>query len=228
MDISLITSFIEDASNLMVKVQSLSIQEAPIDEGDEVSEEDVVEVYDDVEVVDNDEINDKENPSPGDFSSLCDNFGCVLGVSAQTIEAYTSWKDGNISDSEFLSNIAETLKNDEFKGAVSGIMVPVSQTIAKFGASMSTVFPVAVIAAPLVGAAVNMAINQSHSRTLQQARHYQSLNELYTDFQESIAKSQYEYAQFKSKLEKQDYAYNAIKRQDEKVTSALKNLYDSI
>ena len=234
MDISKVASFIEDASNLMAKVQMYTIQESTSAmDLDESTDEDV-EVFDDIEVIDNEEIADEEDVmdeelhSTGDFSSICGNFGCVLGVSAQTMEAYSSWKEGNITDSEFLANIAEKLKDDEFKGAVSGIMVPISQTFSKLGITMPAVFPVAVIAAPVLGAVLNHAVNDSYNKTLQKARHYQSLNVMYEDFQKSILRSQYEYAQFQAKLEKQEHEYNMLKKQDDKVTSSLKNLYDSI
>lgn len=190
------------------------------------------ESFDDMEIIDSDDIIDCDKvnfdePQPTDMIANSP-VGCVVGMGIQAIELYDSWKNGEISDFEYLKGVVQAKDDAELFEKAAGIIIPVQNMIQVMGASAPVTFPVAFIAAPIVAGVVEDTINKHHNKLLDKAKFYQSSQVMYKDFMVNVANSERELHQFLDKVKQQNHEFDTMRNIDKKINKSLRNLYDSI
>ena len=81
--------------------------------------------------------------------------GCAVGVTVEALASYRAWKDGRLTDDEYLAEILKAGGNAGLTAAgTAGIMLPVSAAVTAAGMSTLITIPVAF----LVGGAVNRIV----------------------------------------------------------------------
>lgn len=156
--------------------------------------------------------------------------GCVIGMGTEMLISYKSWKNGDLSDDEYLSEImmagGESATATAF---ATGIMIPVSANIVVAGMSSVLTIPVAFV----VSSAINQVVAPCFSRgkyreILRTVQYYQSLDKIYADFIKVAEKAFMNYENYINQMDKQEKIYNGLNGKSNLLNVQLKNLYDSI
>lgn len=156
--------------------------------------------------------------------------GCAFGIGSEAIYSYKKWKNSELSNDEYLTEILKSGGDAGTSAALTtGIMIPVSATITELGISSIINLPIAFA----VTAAVNKIVapcfgKGEYKKIIGEAHYYQSLESLYYSFMNSIECASNEYEHFAKKYSEQENKYQRIKEKDNAVNQALKDLYDSI
>ena len=156
--------------------------------------------------------------------------GAVIGMTTETIISYRAWKDGQISDDEYLKEVLKAGGDAGVTaGATTAIMIPVQSAITVAGASNLLTFPVAIV----MGAAVNNIVAPCFGRgkyrqILQDAKYYQSLEYVYDDFIQIVENTSEKYAEYIFNMQVQKNQHETMKKASMKMNESLKDLYDSI
>lgn len=157
-------------------------------------------------------------------------IGCVVGMGMETLVSYRQWKQGILSDEEYLKEIAKAGGDSGVTAAVSaGIMIPISAAITTAGVSSIITIPIAFV----VGGAINKIVAPCFGRgkyrqILQKAKYYQSIEDCYDSFIESAEYAADEYVVFVNQMQNQTVRHEQIKRKSMEINKDLKALYDSI
>ena len=156
--------------------------------------------------------------------------GCAFGIGTEAIASYRLWKQGDITDEEYLDEILCAGGEAGTTAAVStGILVPVSAAVTGAGASTLLTIPVAFAVTAGVDKIVAPCFGRGeYRRILNKARYYRSMEQMYQGFVQSTARAAGEYEQFAAACAAQEQTYQTIRQKDRAVTKALKDLYDSI
>lgn len=156
--------------------------------------------------------------------------GCAIGIGTEAIVSYKSWKQGNISDEEYLKEILKSGGDAGVtSGVTAGIMIPVSAAITAGGASTLLTIPVAFI----IGGAVNKVIAPCFGRgqyreILSKAKYYQNIENVYDDLVDSMRYASEQYYDFVSHMGKQKAIHQELKARSMEMNKELKDLYDLI
>lgn len=156
--------------------------------------------------------------------------GCSIGVGTEAIVSYKSWKQGNISDEEYLKEILKSGGDAGVtSGLTAGIMIPVSATITVAGASTLLTIPVAFV----IGGAVNKVVAPCFGRgqyreSLSKAKYYQNIENVYDDLVDSMRYASEQYYDFVSHMGKQKAIHQELKTRSMEMNKELKDLYDLI
>ena len=157
-------------------------------------------------------------------------IGCVIGMGTEAVLSFRVWKNGDLTDEEYLKEILKSGGDAGLTaGASAGIMIPVSAAITVAGMSSLITIPVAFA----VSSAVNQVIAPCFGRgeykeLLAQARYYQSLNAAYQDLSESMQAASEEYYNFVCQMARQWQTYQTIQSRSRETDKGLQNLLDSI
>ncbi|WP_195454926.1 hypothetical protein [Turicibacter sanguinis] len=156
--------------------------------------------------------------------------GCTIGIGTEAIISYKSWKNGQLTNEEYLKEI---LKSGGDAGATSGItagvMIPVSSAITVAGASTFLTIPVAFV----VGGTVNKVVAPCFARgeyreILSKAKYYQNVENVYDDLINSMEYASEQYYEFVSHISQQNVIHQELKKSNMEMNKELKDLYDSI
>ena len=157
-------------------------------------------------------------------------IGCAVGIGTEAVLSYKSWKAGQITDEEYLSEILKSGGNAGVTaGATAGIMIPVSAAITAAGASTLLTIPVAFV----VNNAVNKIIAPCFGRgqykeILSKAKYYQNIEDVYDDLINSMQYASQQYYEYVKQMAHQRTIHQEMKQRSMKMNENLKNLYDSI
>lgn len=156
--------------------------------------------------------------------------GGAIGLGTEAIASYKSWKQGNLSDEEYLKEILKSGGDAAAtSAATAGIMIPVSAAITAAGASTLLTIPVAFIIGGAVSKVVAPCFGRGQYREiLSKARYYQNLENIYDDLVDSMRYASEQYYDFVSHMSKQHSIHQDLKSHSMKMNKELKNLYDSI
>ena len=156
--------------------------------------------------------------------------GCAIGMGVETIASYRSWKQGSLTDTEYLAEILKSGGDAGFTaGATAGIMIPVSATITAAGLTSFLTIPVAFV----VSAAVNQVVAPCFARgqyreILSKARYYQSVDAVYGDLLTNMQTALEEYYAFVRYMAQQREIHQTMRGKSEELSGDLKALLDSI
>lgn len=156
--------------------------------------------------------------------------GCAIGITVEALASYRAWKEGRLTDDEYLAEILKAGGNAGLTAAgTAGIMLPMSAAITAAGASTLITIPVAFI----VGGAVNKIIAPcfglgEYRRILSQAKYYQNIETLYQDMIASMESSAGHYLEFVQGMRKQSAFHENAKRVSMRLNQDLEALYNSI
>lgn len=156
--------------------------------------------------------------------------GCIIGIGSESVISYNSWKEGELTDKDYLMEILKSGGDAGVtSGVTSGIMIPVSATITAAGASTILTIPVAFV----VGGAVNKVVapcfgRGDYKKVLSKAKYYQNLENVYDDLLNSMEYASVQYYDFVSHMSSQNEIHQELKKCDTEINKELKNLYDSI
>lgn len=156
--------------------------------------------------------------------------GCIIGIGSESVISYNSWKQGELTDKDYLMEILKSGGDAGVtSGVTSGIMIPVSATITAAGASTVLTIPVAFV----VGGAVNKVVapcfgRGDYKKILTKAKYYQNLENVYDDLLNSMEYASVQYYDFVSHMSRQNEIHQELKKCDTEINKELKDLYDSI
>lgn len=164
-------------------------------------------------------------------------MGCVIGITTESIASFKKWKNGEISNREYLNEIAKAGGDAGVTGSItSGIMIPISASITSMGVSTIITIPIAYV----VGGAVNKVVAPCFARgkykeILNNAKYYQNLEYAYNDLMNSIENSAKEYEKYILNVKNQanknkelDLINEQLENVSREIDKKLKDLYDSI
>ena len=156
--------------------------------------------------------------------------GAVIGMTTETIISYRAWKDGQISDEEYLKEVLKAGGDAGVTaGATTAIMIPIQSAITVAGASNLLTFPVAIV----MGAAVSNIVAPCFGRgkyrqILHDAKYYQSMQNVYMDFIREVEKTSNQYIGYMKQIQRQKSDFEDMRSVSKRMDIELKNLYDSI
>lgn len=157
-------------------------------------------------------------------------IGCVIGMGTEAVMSYKSWKNGDLSDDEYLKEVLKAGGDAGLTAAgTSGIMLPISAAITAAGVSSLVTIPIAFV----VGSAVNKIIAPCFGRgqyrqVLNEAKYYQSIENVYDDFLLVAEQSANQYVTYVQQMQLQANRHNQMKQISRNMDQALNDLYDSI
>lgn len=157
-------------------------------------------------------------------------IGCAIGIGTEAIVSYKAWKNGQLSDEEYIKEVLKAGGDAGVTtGTTAGIMIPVSAAITAAGASVLITIPIAFV----VGGVVNKVVAPCFARgqyreILSKAKYYQNLENVYDDLVDSMQYASEQYCGFLESIRQQNAAHQQLKKQSTEINKELKNLYDSI
>ena len=155
---------------------------------------------------------------------------CVVGMGIETVGSYRQWKQGIISDEEYVKEVLKAGGDSGITAAASaGIMIPVSALATATGVSAWITLPVAFVVSGAVNEIVAPCFGRGKYRqVLCRAKYYQKIEECYDDFIMAASYAADEYIDFLQQYQQQVVYHAQIKKKDMDINKKLKNLYDSI
>ena len=157
-------------------------------------------------------------------------IGCVIGLGMEAVTSYRGWKQGHLTDEEYLREIMQSGGDAGVtSGATAGIMIPVSAAVTAAGISSWVTIPVAIVVSSAVNKIVAPCFRRGEYRKLlSEARYYQNIEAVYGDLLSSMQAASEEYYDFVCHMSQQAQMHQAMKEKSAEVNEALKNLYNSI
>lgn len=155
---------------------------------------------------------------------------CIVGMGIESVNSYQLWKNGDLSDEEYVNEIMKVGVDSGVTAAASaGIMVPVSGVITAAGISSYVTIPIAFVVGGVVNEIVAPCFGQGkYQKILENARYYQRLEECYNELLRQISYSADEYIDFVNCYQMQENKHRQMKRTSMELNKSLKDLYDSI
>ncbi len=157
-------------------------------------------------------------------------IGCVVGIGTEALFSYERWKNNELSDEQYLSEVLKSGGEAGTTAALStGVMIPVSAAITAAGISSIVTVPIAFVVTAGINKVVAPCFGRGeYKRIIGKAQYYQSIESMYKPFMESMERAIYEYENFINEFAKQEKEYCCIQKKDRMVNESLKRLYDSI
>ena len=157
-------------------------------------------------------------------------IGCAIGITVESLASYRAWKNGQLSDSEYLAEILKSGANASLTAAgTAGIMLPVSSAITAAGASSLITIPVAFLVGPALNKIIAPCFGRGEYRKiLSQAKYYLSLETLYDDLLVSMEDSAGSFMEFMRSMKSQRAFHENAKRVSMSLNRDLETLYNSI
>ena len=156
--------------------------------------------------------------------------GCVIGMGIETVASYKQWKNGYISDEQYIKEILKSGGESGTTAALtSGVMIPISAAVTAAGMSTVITIPIAFAVSGAINKVVAPCFGRGEYRQiLSEAKYYQNMNGVYQDLVESMENASQQYYNFVLSMEKQNAIYQQLKRMSMEKKKDLKRLYDSI
>ena len=156
--------------------------------------------------------------------------GCVIGMGTEVVFSYKAWKNGQISDQEYLKEVLKSGGDAGVTaGLTSGIMVPISAAITAAGFSSVVTVPVAIVVGGIINKIVAPCFGRGeYKKILSQAKYYQNLENVYKNLVVSMENASNQYYNFVSSMNNQQKVNNLMKQKSLELNIELKNLYDKI
>lgn len=157
-------------------------------------------------------------------------IGAVIGMTTETIMSYRAWKNGEISDKEYLQEVLKAGGDAGITaGATTAAMIPVQAAIAAAGASTLIGIPIAIV----FGGAINNVVAPCFGRgkyraILGEAKYYQALEDVYDDFIRVAENSAEQFTAYVQHMEGQVSRHVQMRQVSKQMDKKLKDLYDSI
>ena len=220
--------FLKETSTIIADVRGNSVEDA-MEEMDIIDAE-CVEIEDsyDEDIMEESDIENPEMEEKSESQSGEKSIGGLLRIGADSLDVFNDYKAGIISKEEYISKLVNVAGSDEVAKAAGGVIISVQKVMASAGITMPIAVPIAFVAAPVLHNVLKNAINTGFDRTIENARYYQSSDELRRSYVADMKETSKELEEFVSQVKRQSAQYEMLKKQDKKVTSSLKNLYDSI
>ncbi|TBL79091.1 hypothetical protein [Paenibacillus thalictri] len=157
-------------------------------------------------------------------------IGCVIGMGTEAVVSYKAWKQGQLSDEEYLKEILKSGGDAGVTaGATAGVMIPVSAAITAVGASTLLTIPVAFIVGGVVNKVVAPCFGRGQYREiLSKAKYYQNIENVYDDLVGSMQHASEQYYDFVCQMSQQNAIHQEFKKRSMEMNQELKDLFDSI
>ena len=157
-------------------------------------------------------------------------IGCVIGMGTEAVFSYKAWKNGNITDEQYLKEILKAGGDAGITaGATAGIMVPVSASIVASGGTVLVTIPVAIVVSGLVNKIVAPCFGRGdYKKILSEAKYYQNLENVYDDLIVSMENSSKQYYNFVQNMVNQHNKYQKMNEISLKMDKELEKLYNKI
>lgn len=157
-------------------------------------------------------------------------IGCVIGMGTEAFFSYKAWKNGNITDEQYLKEILKAGGDAGITaGVTAGIMVPVSASIVASGGTALVTVPVAIVVSGLVNKIVAPCFGRGdYKKILSEAKYYQNLENVYDDLVVSMENSSKQYYNFVQNMANQHNKYQKMKEISLKMDKELEKLYNKI
>lgn len=157
-------------------------------------------------------------------------FGAVIGIGVEGIEKYDSWKRGEITDKEFLTELGKAGGDGGITaGATSAIMIFVQDVITYMGCSSVIGIPIAFV----VGKTINKIVAPCFARgryreILNEAKYYVSSENIYEDFVGVLKSSMNSSEEFFATMKEHKNCFNKLRECSRKEDMRLRKLLSSI
>ena len=157
-------------------------------------------------------------------------IGCVIGMGTEAVFSYKAWKNGNITDEQYLKEILKAGGDAGITaGVTAGIMVPVSASIVASGGTALVTVPVAIVVSGLVNKIVAPCFGRGdYKKILSEAKYYQNLENVYDDLVVSMENSSKQYYNFVQNMVNQHNKYQKMNEKSLKMDKELEKLYNKI
>lgn len=157
-------------------------------------------------------------------------IGCVVGLGIEVIDSYKHWKEGKLTNEQYLKEILKSGGDEGItSGATAGLMIPVSEVITVAGASNLLTIPVAFVITDAVNKIVAPCFGRGKYREiLSSAKYYQNIENVYFDMLNSIENASNQYYDFVMSMAVQNKNHEELKSKSMDINKNLKDLYDSI
>lgn len=157
-------------------------------------------------------------------------IGCVIGIGTEALTSYKTWKQGQLSDEEYIKEILLSGGDAGVTAsATAGIMIPISKIITVSGASTLITIPIAFVFGGLVNKIVAPCFSRGkYKKILNKAKYYENLNNVYHDMLNNIEQAYQQYYEFVLNIQKQNEVHQELKKQNAKINNKLQDLYKSI
>ena len=156
--------------------------------------------------------------------------GCVVGMGVESVISYRAWKNGSLTNTEYLKEILKAGGDAGVTAAAtSGVMIPVSATLTAAGVTSIITIPVAFAMSAAVNKIVAPCFGRGdYARILANARYYQSLDAAYEDMVLAMQNAGEEFYIYVSGLAQQLQRNNELKAESQAADERLSKLLDSI
>lgn len=157
-------------------------------------------------------------------------IGCVIGMGTEAVFSYKAWKNGNITDEQYLKEILKAGGDAGITaGVTAGIMVPVSASIVASGGTALVTVPVAIVVSGLVNKIVAPCFGRGdYKKILSEAKYYQNLENVYDDLVVSMENSSKQYYNFVQNMANQHNKHQKMNEISLKMDKELEKLYNKI
>lgn len=157
-------------------------------------------------------------------------IGCVVGMGTESIVSYKNWKEGHLTDKEYINEI---LKSGAYTGTTTsitaGLMIPVSKVITLAGASNLLTIPIAFVMSETVNKIVAPCFGKGkYMEILSSAKYYQNIEKVHCDMINSMENASKQYYDFIVSMSAQNRNHEEFKSKSMDMNKNLKDLYDSI
>ena len=157
-------------------------------------------------------------------------MGAVIGMGLETIQSYKKWKNGEITNGDYLTEILKAGGDTGLTaGITAGIMLPVSSVITVAGASSIISIPIAFVVSNTVNKIIAPCFGRGeYKKLLGEAKYYQSYNQLYNDMAVSIERSSKQFYFFVNTMKMQQQSHEKMKEISTDLNGELERLYVNI
>ena len=157
-------------------------------------------------------------------------IGCVVGMGTESIVSYKYWKEGKLTNEEYLKEILKAGGDAGVTASMTtGLMIPVSKVITAAGASNALTIPITFIISNAVNKIVAPCFGRGKYREiLSEARYYQNIENVYCDMLNSMENASNQYYDFVMNMALQNKNHEEFKAKSMNINKDLKDLYDSI
>jgi len=156
--------------------------------------------------------------------------GAAVGITIETISSYKRWKNGEITDKEYLKEIINAGgEAGATAGFTSAAILPVQSVITVAGASTLLTIPVAFV----FGKAVNSVIAPCFGRgkyrqILSEAKYYHEMEKVYDDFLLAIERTSIQYEKYMHNIQQQGAKYKTMRELSKTIDKDLEKIYTLI
>lgn len=156
--------------------------------------------------------------------------GAVVAMTTESVASYKAWKNGEITDDEYLSEICKSGGEAGVTAAgTTAVMIPVQAAITTAGASSLIGIPVAFVMSSAIDKIVAPAFGRGEYREiLNDAKLYQNLEDVSRDFVQVAEQSANEMETYMKGMQSHQSRFNQLREVSKKLDEISKDLYDKI